>query len=228
MVLIEKVRSFSDEQCVLRSILDAYDRSAHIIDVGCGLGRNLSLIREMGFTNVAGVDINPAMVRHCREQGFDCYLSSEVTVRTRKWDVVLMFHIVEHFDYRSLQDFIEGYLRLLQESGSIIISTPLPSDTFYNDFDHIKPYCPKAFQMAFGFSDEQIQSQGKWILELDELRFYRLPWRMQWHPTFYIRGKSRWPHFVNRVGRLVFFLSAGRLGRKAGWVGRYKVAGLRS
>lgn len=228
MILIEKIRHFNDERRTLRRILSTNNREAHILDVGCGRGRNLSLIREMGFSNVVGIDINPAMVKLCREQGFASYLNTEVSAWTRKWDVILMSHIVEHFEYRNLQDFVEGYLGYLQENGTLIISTPLPSDTFYNDFDHIKPYCPMGFQMAFGPSGEQIQAQGKWILKLEDLGFYRLPWRMQWHSTFYIPGRSRWPHFVNRLGRLAFFLSFGRLGSKAGWIGRFRVAGVRN
>ena len=40
--------------------------SARILDVGTGTGSNLRLLRDLGFTQVSGVDSSPPAIRFCR------------------------------------------------------------------------------------------------------------------------------------------------------------------
>ena len=42
-----------------------------ILEVGCGAGCELDLLRDMGFTNLKGVDLNPRAVECCRGKGLD-------------------------------------------------------------------------------------------------------------------------------------------------------------
>ena len=39
-----------------------------ILEVGCNVGRNLNHLHKMGFTNVAGVEINEHAVKRLREE----------------------------------------------------------------------------------------------------------------------------------------------------------------
>lgn len=47
------------------------NKDAPILELGCGSGRNLKILREMGFSNLKGVDFSPTQVKFCREQGLD-------------------------------------------------------------------------------------------------------------------------------------------------------------
>ena len=215
--------NFNQEQYYLKKIFNSCDRNLKILDLGSGLGRNLDLLKSMGFNNLLGADINPEMVNTVLSKGFECVLVNDLSFEEKKWDIILMSHLIEHFDHQSLQKFIESYINLLTPEGKLVISTPLLNQSFYNDFDHIKPYNPLGLQMVFGSEVEQIQLQSKTTLRLKELYFYRLPWRLQWHSTFYLPNQQRWPHWINRMGRLFYALSLGRLGTKSGWIGCFEL-----
>ena len=47
--------------------LDQLDRTARILDYGCGHGRLAGLLHEHGFTAVEGVDFAPAMIEAARQ-----------------------------------------------------------------------------------------------------------------------------------------------------------------
>lgn len=80
-----------------------------------------------------------------------------------------MAHIIEHFDYKSLLEMMERYLKVLKPGGALIIATPLLSHRFYDDFDHVKPYSPIAIKGFFGRCIHQVQFQSNTELELTDL-----------------------------------------------------------
>jgi len=223
-----KLLQFNQEQYFLKRLFGQFDRKIQILDLGCGTGRNLELLRGMGFKNIVGADINPKMVDAVVEKGFNGLLASHLSHASGQWDVILMSHLIEHFEYRELQKCIEVQIQTLKQGGKLVISTPLLTSTFYNDFDHIKPYNPLGLQMVFGERIEQVQTQSLLSLTLKELYFYKLPWRLQWHSTFYLANQPRWPHWFNRVGRVLYACSRGRLGVKSGWIGSFQFASKKS
>ena len=64
--MLKSIRYFSDEQRRLTRLLCPLDRNIPVLDVGCGYGRNLVLMRQLGFTNLVGVEINPVLAEEVR------------------------------------------------------------------------------------------------------------------------------------------------------------------
>lgn len=220
---------YSHEQTRLLQVLSTVPKDAVIADIGCGRGRNLDLLREHGYTKIVGVDINPELREIAERSGHRC-LSPEKfseTYGTDRVDALLMSHIVEHFSHVNLLEFLEEYLSFLKPGGQLIVVTPLMSDAFYNDFDHVRPYLPQGFGMVFAPEVEQVQYQSKCVLATREISFYRAPFRLQWHGSFYVEGGSTLPNWINRIYRLAFLLSAGVIGYTAGWIGRFEYQGRR-
>lgn len=226
--MLDFMRRFSDERRRLIRLLRSIDRNTPVLDVGCGYGRNLSLMREIGFTNLAGVEINPALAARVRAQGFKCYRPEEIEGHDDRYGMLLMSHIIEHFEYISLKAFLDRYILCLRNGGMLVIATPLFHEAFYNDFDHVKPYLPFGINMVFGLEAAQVQFQSERVLKLEAIDFFKDQWRVRFHPAIYKPRSQAWPIQLNRLLKLVFVLSGGLLGRKVGWIGCYRQIGSRS
>jgi len=87
-------------------------KDARILDVGCGYGSKLKQLTELGYTNVKGVEINHAIVDAVKREGFAVVSADEFVLDEQKeaYDLLLMSHIIEHFQYKDLIKFIENYL----------------------------------------------------------------------------------------------------------------------
>jgi SAM-dependent methyltransferase len=225
-----KLPEYSDEARQLARLVAPLERSSRILDVGCGTGRNLEVLKKLGFTHLRGVDVNEALVAANRARGWDCLTVSELEREPAgaEYDVLVMSQLIEHFEHTRLLQFIESYLERLRRGGALVVVTPLPNRVFYNDFDHVRPYLPMGLRLVFGGELAQVQFQAGSVLELEDLRFYRDQLRLQFYRGFYVRGANPLPVWVNRGLKLLFFLSRGAIGMRMGWMGRYRYVGRRS
>jgi SAM-dependent methyltransferase len=207
---------------VLGTIARALDGArGPVLEVGCGYGRYLRPLGERGI-EVVGVDVNPEIVRKNREAGLKSMLPEEFQASRQPARVLLMSHVIEHFQPRELLDFLDRWLDYLEPGGELVIATPLMTPHFYDDFDHVKPYHPDGLKMVFGGS-AQVQYYSRHRLELVEVIFRRSPWRATLSQAIYRGGPAAWPlHLANVLAVLAFRLSFGLLGRKTGWIGRFR------
>lgn len=193
-----------------------------ILDVGCGYGRTLRALQEAGLPAI-GIDVNPDIVRRNVQDGLQCCLPEDFRLRKLTADVVVMSHVVEHFAPRELLAFMDEYLGYLRPEGFLVIATPLLSDRFFDDFDHIRPYQPLGFSMVFGPRGAQVQYRGKHQIELIDIWFRRSPLGVVFARGLYFRTwSSRWLQLINLTGALLFRLALGRIGRTTGWAGVFR------
>lgn len=203
------------------------DRSWSILDVACGYGRNLKALKSVGF-NPTGVDINPVSVKAVRELGFNCYFPDDPEVMEKQWDAILMSHIIEHFDYKSLFDMMNTYLSILKPNGVLIIATPLLNNRFYDNFDHVKPYTPIAIENVFGKRGYQVQFHSDHELLLDDLWLRRRPYRLQLFPSLLRRRMSPAKFglaLINVALVAAYLITFKLIGTTDGWVGIYRLKG---
>lgn len=218
---------FSHEQLQLQKILSGFKLTSSILDVGCGTGRNLDLFRKLGFRDLTGVDANENLVEICRSNGHNCLTLDQIGQELETYDLLIMSHIVEHFTHKDLLDFLSYYLRLLRPGGHLLIASPLMNNSFYNDFDHIKPYLPMGFSMVYGDKVAQVSFQADEILTLCDLQFFRDQWRLRYCRCFYLNKANSIPIWINRLLKIFFKISRGSIGCKIGWLGLYQYSGLR-
>jgi SAM-dependent methyltransferase len=193
-----------------------------ILDVGCGYGRTLRALRSEGLTTL-GIEINPLIVEQNRLDGLDCVLPEQFRASGITADIILMSHVVEHFEPRALLTFMDDYLGYLRPGGFLVVATPLASDRFFDDFDHVRPYQPLGFLMVYGAGDAQVQYRGKHRLELVDLWFRRSPYSIAFGRGHYVRAwTSPFLKLINLCGALSFRGSGGLLGVTTGWLGLFK------
>lgn len=147
----------------------ALQAGTRALDVGCGRGEWLALLTEQGF-EPHGVDLNIAMIEHCRERGFDVTHDDAVSVmRTQPENshaLVSAFHLIEHLPFGVLYNLVDQANRILAPGGVLILETPNPenvlvgSHTFYHDPTHRNPITPTAISFLLtylGFSDVEVR-----------------------------------------------------------------------
>jgi 2-polyprenyl-3-methyl-5-hydroxy-6-metoxy-1,4-benzoquinol methylase len=195
-----------------------------VLDVGCGYGRNLQLLQELGCV-VKGADLNRECVDAMRAAGHDCVHPNELGPATPEYDAVLMAHVIEHCAPEDLLEMMDGYLDRLKPGGRLVVLTPLMSPYFYDDFDHIKPYHPAGLLMAFGVAAAQIQYQSRNRILLEDVWFRRTHFKRTFSRAMLLATPSR--HIgtaLEVVSVLLFRLSGYRIGRKDAWMGTFRKA----
>jgi len=119
-----------------------------ILDVGCGRGEWLELLRDHGL-DARGVDANRLMVAQCLEQKLPATEGDAVAflrgLAPDSLGGVSGFHIIEHLPFAYLIDLIDEAVRVLKPGGIVIFETPNPANVlvateyFYFDPTHRNP-----------------------------------------------------------------------------------------
>jgi SAM-dependent methyltransferase len=95
-----------------------------MLDVGCGLGRNLISNGGKGV----GVDHNPHSVAEARRRGLRAFTTEEFLAsefaRGETFDSLLLAHVVEHMPRQQALDILRAYLPFLKNDGRLILITP--------------------------------------------------------------------------------------------------------
>lgn len=217
------VAADAESPAVVEMVIGALQgKAALVVDVGCGYGRYLRLLGEHGVDAV-GVEVNAAIVEKNNAAGLRCMTPEQFDASGQSARVLLMAHVIEHFAPRDLLTFMDRWLERLEPGGELVIATPLESPHFFDDFDHVKPYHPEGLQMVFGGTEAQVQYWSKHRLELVDVVFRRSPWRATLTRALYRGGPGAWPWYLaNTLAAVAFRLTFGLLGRKTGWIGRFR------
>ncbi|MBE9035247.1 class I SAM-dependent methyltransferase [aff. Roholtiella sp. LEGE 12411] len=122
-----------------------------ILDVGCGRGEWLELLRESGYT-ARGIDINRVMLEQCRYRGLEVVEADVIeylrTLPDGSLGAVTGFHIIEHLSFETLVQLFDQTVRVLKPGGLVIFETPntrnilVGSGDFYRDPTHKNPIHP--------------------------------------------------------------------------------------
>lgn len=144
-------------------------RERPVLDIGCGAGDWLDLLRAEHFI-AKGVDTNRIFVELCRGRGLDASLGDGIRVLRDLPDntcgALTSIHVVEHLPFESLINLLDEALRVLAPGGVLILETPNPENLtvatlgFYMDPTHRNPLPPEMLRWvveARGFSDSRIE-----------------------------------------------------------------------
>lgn len=137
-----------DEVKVYLPVLHAAGISGDVLDVGCGRGEWLQVLRDAGI-QATGVDNNRILIGQCKELNLDviegealAYLRS---LNDQTLSAVTAFHFAEHLSLEDLVSFLDEAARTLKPRGVLILETPNPENllvgscNFYLDPTHKNP-----------------------------------------------------------------------------------------
>lgn len=110
---------------VINYFFDGFDKDCTILDLGCGDGVGLLELRELGFDNLFGIDINTDKLAICEANGFDVECMDMQDLFTYyKYDVVFSSHSFEHaLDPELVISLIHN---ILKPTGYLFMILPYP------------------------------------------------------------------------------------------------------
>ncbi len=140
-----------------------FDGASDVLDVGCGRGEFLLLLREHGIS-ARGLDTNSAMVQVSREKGLQAeegdalsYLRAQPE---RSLGGLFAAQVVEHLDPAYLTAFLDAAFDALRPGAPIVLETINPAcwfaffESYIRDITHVRPLHPETLtylMVASGF-----------------------------------------------------------------------------
>ena len=213
------------ENKTIKILLKDVNRNSSILEVGSGYGQKTEFLHSIGFNNVTGVEKNEALVDQAKAKNFSVYTLDEFekSCSGKEYDVLFLSHIIEHFQYHDLKEFLEHYLDYLKDDGRLLIATPVLNDNFYDDFDHVKPYTHLSILSVFGGQKSQVQFYSRHQLKLIDLHYVRIAYRLKFYRALALRTAwYRIPRITNQLLHFIYRLSFRSIGQPIAWVGLFE------
>jgi O-antigen chain-terminating methyltransferase len=139
-----------------------------VLDVGCGRGEFLRLLREDGIA-ASGIESNPISVRLCRQAGLEVEEGDALSLLAGRpgesLGAVVAFQVVEHWTAAQIFAFLRQARRTLKPEGVLIAET-VNTDSlsalraFFLDPTHVRPVPPAALVFlaeAAGFAEASLE-----------------------------------------------------------------------
>jgi 2-polyprenyl-3-methyl-5-hydroxy-6-metoxy-1,4-benzoquinol methylase len=108
-----------------------------VLDIGCGIGRNLVHLGGCGV----GVDHNVGCVRACRARGLTAYQPGEFhtseDATPHSFDSLLIAHVLEHLNEAEADQLLDEYLPYLRPGGRVAMITPQERG-YASDASHVR------------------------------------------------------------------------------------------
>lgn len=119
--------------------------AARVLDIGCGAGQLVSLLRESGHRDVTGIDVSDEQVALARRQGILGVERADMTGYLREhvaeFDAIVAVDVLEHFDKPDVLSALDTILAALRPGGRLVARVPNAEGPFgartrYADFTH--------------------------------------------------------------------------------------------
>jgi SAM-dependent methyltransferase len=138
-----------------RPYVDDFREAAPVLDLGCGRGEFLALLRE-GEIEARGVDLDPDMVAFARGEGLEVEHGDAVAYLEGLEDGslggIFAAQLVEHIPAPTLVRLLELAAAKLRPGGLLVAETinplsPLALRNYYADLTHAQPLVPETLEL---------------------------------------------------------------------------------
>ncbi|MGZ8693873.1 MAG: class I SAM-dependent methyltransferase [Gaiellaceae bacterium] len=189
--------------------VDDFRDAAPVLDVGCGRGEFLTLLRDAGI-EARGVDADADMAAFCRGEGLDVEHGDALAYLEATGEAslggIFAAHVVEHMPPPVIVRFLELAASRLRPGGVLILETPNPVSLvalkhYFADLSHVQPLVPET--LAF-----LVRGAG---LVVEETRYLNEPSAAERLRPVQLPSDERWAEAqaaldadVHRLNEVVF------------------------
>ena len=153
----------------LADYVPLFTGASDVLDIGCGRGEFLGLLREQGVSG-RGIDLNDAMVEVCRGKGLDASNADALSylggLPDQSLGGLFAAQVVEHLEPAYLTRLLETAFEKLRPGAPIVLETINPAcwfaffESYIRDITHVRPLHPdtlKFLLIASGFNQIDIR-----------------------------------------------------------------------
>lgn len=137
---IRRVRTF---------YLPFFHDAVRVLELGCGRGEFLEILRE-GGKQVVGVELDVAMAEEARGKGIEVSLTDARSYllddASEPFDAIIAAHLIEHLTVPEADEILRLCVLRLCRGGILCLivpnleSFPVLTEEFWNDPTHVRPY----------------------------------------------------------------------------------------
>lgn len=145
-----------------------YNKKQKILDIGCGMGFFLLMLRDHGYENIYGIEIDLKQVECC--QNFDLNVIQVTdTIKYLKelnseFSLITAFDVVEHFPVNKQIQLIKAIYNSLEDNGVFLCTVPNANSIIaprwrYIDYTHHSSFTEHSLDFILfngGFSHIEI------------------------------------------------------------------------
>lgn len=151
-----------------RRYLPLFEGRGRVLDVGCGRGEFLALLREAGV-GARGIDVDADMVAQCRAEGLDVEQAEAVGhlsgLEAGSLDGIFAAQVVEHLEPRDLVAFLAAARAALASDGVLVLETINPASlsalrNYFADLTHAQPLVAETLAFlveSAGFREARVE-----------------------------------------------------------------------
>lgn len=125
------------------------NRAAAILCVSCGPGYFVQLLKQCGYTNVLGIDSDPAKVDHARRRGLRCQVERAfpfLAARRAEFDAIVCEQELNHLTKTEMVAFLNLCRESLKPDATLVVhglngANPITgSEARAQNFDHFNTF----------------------------------------------------------------------------------------
>jgi len=143
-----------------------HDKEVSVIDIGCGYGAFVNLMKELDYHSTLGIDASPEMIKVSKKLNIKDIHQKDIMTFLKNCDnesfeVVTAIDVIEHFSRQELFELLFQLNRIIKKGGRLITHQPNAEGVFgnavlYGDYTHDLSFTRKSMDQilqANGFSD---------------------------------------------------------------------------
>ena len=168
------------------------DKTAAILDIGCGDGKFIFFLEHKGYTNVEGLELSSQQAESARKNVKSPIhevddTASFLSYKTNSYRMITLNDVLEHVQKQEVVEFLKTIYGAISPGGTVVVNVPQVlgvTSLFcrYNDFTHQTLFTEMSIKQVLvsaGFCNIKFISQKwpiKWTLRHLTFRIARLLW----------------------------------------------------